>query len=180
VRFISGGLDTDMDVFQLAVLILFGVMLLAVVVSYLWYNVKFVQHQGRYFFWGLLPISTIVALGWREVLQPLQGAITGFLALVLAAAMAVSGAVTGDLDKWTLLSISLMALLLFCQPLLLGGTSEATLRWLPVRVKRWMGRPPVARLLAAGRAVAWALPFVLLFVLDLAIPRLFIVPQLGG
>lgn len=180
VRFISGGPDTDMDVFQLSVLLLFGLILVVVTVSYLWYNMKFVQHQGRYFFWGLLPISTIVALGWREVLQPLQGAITGFLALVLAGAMAMSGAVTGYLDKWTLLSISLFALLLLFQPLLLGGTSKSVLRWLPARLKRWMARPAVARWLAWARTGAWALPFVLLFVLDLAIPRLFVVPQLGG
>jgi hypothetical protein len=182
VRFISGGPDTDMDGFQLSVLILFGVMLLVVGVSYLGYNYKFVQHQGRYFFWGLLPISTVVALGWREVLQPLQGAITGGMALVLAAATAIAGlfTVTGELEKWTLLAMILIALLLLFQPLLLGGTNAHTLRWLPPRLKRRMAQPPVAGLLGAARGVAWALPFVLLFLLDLAIPRLFIVPQLGG
>jgi hypothetical protein len=121
VRFISGGPDTDMDAFQLSVLILFGLMLVVVTIGYVGYNFKFVQHQGRYFFWGLLPISTVVALGWREVLQPLQGAITGFMAAVLAVATAVSSTVTGDMNKWTVLSIGLIALVLFCQPLLLGG-----------------------------------------------------------
>jgi hypothetical protein len=38
----------------------------------------------------------------------------------------------------------------------------------------------MATLLAVGRACLWVLPFVLLFVLDLAIPKLFIAPQLGG
>lgn len=180
VRFISGGPDTDMDVFQLSVLILFGLILLAVVVSYTWYNMKFVQHQGRYFFWGMLPISTIIALGWREVFQPLQGAITGFLALVMAGAMALTGMVTGKVDKWTLLTIGVIALILLGQPLLLGGTSRYTLRWLPAGVKRWMARPVVARLLGVARAAVWALPFGLLLLLDLAIPQVFIVPQLGG
>jgi 4-amino-4-deoxy-L-arabinose transferase-like glycosyltransferase len=180
VRFISGGPDTDMDVFQLSVLILFGLMLLAVGVSYLAYNLKFVQHQGRYFFWGLLPISTVVALGWREVLQPLQGIITGFLALVLAGAMALSAAVTGSLDRWTLLSIGVIALVLLLQPLLLAGSGKYGLRWVPARIKQWMARPRVAALLTVGRACLWVLPFVLLFVLDVAIPKLFIAPQLGG
>jgi hypothetical protein len=179
VRFISGGPDTDMDAFQLAVLIFFGLMLVVVVAGYVGYNLKFVQHQGRYFFWGLLPISTVVALGWREVLQPLQGAITGFMAAVLAVATAASGMVTGDVNKWTVLSIALIALLLFCQPILLGGVGPDTLRWLPLRVRQWMARPRVAWLLRQGRSLAWALPFILLFVLDLMIPHLFIMPQLG-
>jgi hypothetical protein len=179
VRFISGGSDTDMDAFQLAVLILFGLMLIIVAASYVGYNLKFVQHQGRYFFWGLLPISTVVALGWREVLQPLQGAITGAMALVLAAATAVSGSLTGDIDKWTVLSIGLIALILLCQPLLLGGVGTVALRWLPAPLRQWMARPRVAWGLARLRTLAWALPFILLFILDLAIPHLFIVPQLG-
>lgn len=178
VRFISGGPDTDMDAFQLAVLILFGLMLIVVTTGYVGYNLKFVQHQGRYFFWGLLPIGTVVALGWREVLQPLQGAITGFMAAVLAVATAVSGTVTGGMNKWTVLSIGLIALILFCQPLLLGGVSPDALRWLPNSTRQWMARPRVAGLLRLARSLTWALPFILLFILDLAIPHLFIVPQL--
>jgi hypothetical protein len=179
VRFISGVPDTDMDVFQLSVLILFGLMLVVVTVGYIGYNFKFVQHQGRYFFWGLLPISTVVALGWREVLQPLQGAITGFMAAVLAAANAVSGMVTGYMNKWTLLAIGLIAFILFFQPLLLGGVGPDTLRWLPNPVRQWMARPRVAWLLRQMRGLVWALPFILLFILDLAIPQWFIVPLLS-
>ncbi len=170
VRFISGGPDTDMDAFQLSVLILFGLMLAVVTAGYIGYNFKFVQHQGRYFFWGLLPISTVVALGWREVLQPLQGAITGFLASVLAVATALSGTVTGDVNKWTVLSIGLIALLLFCQPIFLGGVGAQPLRWLPSSTHQWLARPRMAWLLRQLRGLAWALPFILLFVLDLAIP----------
>ena len=178
VRFISGGPDTDMDAFQLSVLILFGLMLVVVTVGYVGYNFKFVQHQGRYFFWGLLPISTVIALGWREVLQPLQGAITGFMASVLAIATAMSGMVTGDVNKWTVLSIGLIALILLCQPLFLGGVGPDTLRWLPSSTRYWMARPRVAWVLRQVRSLIWALPFILLFILDLAIPQLFIMPQL--
>jgi hypothetical protein len=126
----------------------------------------------------LLPISTVVALGWREVLQPLQGAITGMMAAVLAVATALSGMVTGGLNKWAVLSIGLIALLLLCQPLLLGGAGPNTLRWLPASTRQWMARPWVAWWLGLGRTLIWASPFILLFVLDLAIPHLFIVPQL--
>jgi hypothetical protein len=168
-----------MDAFQLSVLVLFGLMLAVVTVGYIGYNFKFVQHQGRYFFWGLLPISTVVALGWREVLQPLQGVITGMMAAVLAVATALSGTVTGYTNKWTVLAIGLIALILLFQPLLLGGVGPDTLRWLPARVRRWMARPFLAWLLRQGRSLVWALPFILLFILDLAIPQLFIIPQLG-
>jgi hypothetical protein len=161
------------------VLILFGLMLVTVTLGYIAYNLKFVQHQGRYFFWGLLPISTVVALGWREVLQPLQGAITGFMATVLAAATALSGTVTGGMNRWTVLSIGLVAIVLFCQPLLLGGVGPNTLRWLPASTRQWMARPRVASMLRLARSLTWALPFLLLLVLDLAIPHLFIVPQLS-
>lgn len=180
VRFISGPPDTDMDSFQIFVLVLFGVMLLAVTASYAWYNVQFVQHQGRYFFWGLLPISAIVALGWREVFQPLQGVITGMLALVLTAGIAVTGSAAGTLDKWSLLSTALITLLLLLQPLLLAGTSRYMMGWLPASLRGWLQRPRVCAMLGAMRAAAWALPFLVLFVLDLAIPFAYIVPQLGG
>ena len=155
-------------------------MLTLVGISYVGYNVKFVQHQGRYLFWGLLPISTVVALGWREVLQPLQGAITGFLAAVMAAAMLLMGAVVGDTDKWTVLSMGLIAIVLLCQPLLLSGASRYPLRWLPGWFKRWTMRPGVADVLTVVRAAVWVLPFALLLLLDLAIPPWFILPQLGG
>lgn len=167
-----------MDAFQLSVLILFGLMLIVVTIGYVGYNFKFVQHQGRYFFWGLLPISTVVALGWREVLQPLQGAITGFMATVLAVATAVSSTVTGDMNQWTVLAIGLIALVLFCQPLLLGGVGPEALRWLPNSTRQWMARPRVAVVLRLVRSLTWAIPFILLLILDLAIPHLFIVPQL--
>ncbi len=37
--------------------------------AYLWYNTSFLQHQGRYLFSALVPISLAVALGWRETLR---------------------------------------------------------------------------------------------------------------
>ncbi|MEX1018008.1 MAG: hypothetical protein WDZ49_00035 [Litorilinea sp.] len=178
VRFISGGSDTDMDFFQLSVLCLLGLILVAVSLSYLWYNLKFVQHQGRYFLWGLLPISVIVALGWREVLQPLQGLITGMLAAVLAGAMLGTGYMTGGPDKWTVLSIGILSLALLIQPLLLMNSLRYTPGWLPTGLATLLQRPAVVWLFQWLRRLVWALPFFLLFLLDLLIPSIFIVPQL--
>lgn len=178
IRLISGRPDTDIDDYQRWVLYFLSVVVLAVMASYIWYNTKFVQHQGRYFFWGLLPISTFVALGWREVMRPLQGIITGFLAVVLAAALTAAGMVTGGLNKWTLLTIGSMALLLLLQPLLFIGTDGYRVRWLPPRVAGWCAHPVLALIRRSLRTLAWLAPFLLLLLLDALIPALYIVPQL--
>ncbi len=34
------------------------------VLAYAWYNLQFVQHQGRYLYPALIPIATALALGW--------------------------------------------------------------------------------------------------------------------
>lgn len=178
IRLISGKPDTDLDDYQRWVLFFFGSIVVAVAAGYIWYNAKFVQHQGRYFFWGLLPISTFVALGWREVMRPLQGLITGFLALVLAGALIVAGMVTGGLNKWTLLTIGLTALLLLGQPFLFIGTEGYTVRWLPPQVHAFWAQPLPAFLRQSLRALAWLAPFLLLLLLNALIPTLYIVPQL--
>lgn len=178
IRLISGKPDTDIDDYQRWVLFFFGLITLAVAAGYIWYNTKFVQHQGRYFFWGLVPISTFVALGWREVMRPLQGLITGFLAVVLAVALSVAGMVSGGLNKWTLLTIGIMALLLLLQPLLFIGTEGYTLRWLPQPFHIFCARPFPALLRRWVRAGVWLAPFLLLVLLDTLIPALYIVPQL--
>lgn len=42
---------------------------LLTLVAFAWYNLQFVQHQGRYLYPALLPISLAVALGWSHVLR---------------------------------------------------------------------------------------------------------------
>ncbi|NJN83278.1 MAG: phospholipid carrier-dependent glycosyltransferase [Caldilineaceae bacterium] len=179
VRLISGEPDTDMNHFQISVLILFGVVVAAVFAGYIWYNAKFVQHQGRYFFWGLLPIGAFVALAWREVLHPMQGIITGLLAAVLAGSLAIIGWMMGSLDKWTIVTISLIALFLLLQPLLLIGTNQVRIERLPLWLQKWAERPWLMTTLCYMRPVAWAMPFILLFVLNVWIPGWFILPQFG-
>ena len=45
-----------------AVLLLLSALL--TFLSFLWYNTKFVQHQGRYLFPALIPLGLALALGW--------------------------------------------------------------------------------------------------------------------
>ena len=164
--------------FQLSVLALFGAIILAVTMAYLWYNIEFVQHQGRYFFWGLLPLSTVVALGWREVMQPLQGIITAVLALFITVGLAMVGYTAGAMNKWTILTTGVIAMLLLAQPILLLISSERSVNRLPKSVQRQLLRPTVLQMNRGVRAVLWAIPFILLFELNLLIPKLYIIPQL--
>lgn len=178
VRLISGPPDTDMNRYQTHVQILFALLIGMVFLAYLLYNAKFVQHQGRYFFWGLLPISAMFAMGWREVLHPIQGVITGFLGAVLAVSLGVTGYMSGNVDKWPDLLLFLISLLLLLQPLLLADLDERTIKRLPSSLRRLFRRPPVARLMRPLRLAAWSVPFVLLFLLNLLIPTLYLMPQL--
>jgi hypothetical protein len=168
-----------MDRFQFWVLGLFGVIIGAAFLAYGWYNVKFVQHQGRYFFWGLLPIGCFVALGWRELMQPLQGKVTGFLAGVLALALAGLALTNGMQDRLIVVTIGGLAVLLVTQPFLLSGAVDPVIIGTPQWVQRWLGAPVLRPVLHVLRVLAWATPFVLLWLLDLMIPVWYIGPQLG-
>jgi hypothetical protein len=179
VRFICGRPETDMDRYQFWTLGFFGVMVLAVFVAYGWYNVKFVQHQGRYFFWGLLPLSAFVALGWREVMQPLQGKVTGFIVGVLTVALVIAALAVGIRDNVVILLTALLAVLLVSQPFLLSGAIDAIIIGAPVVVQRWLGRPALGPLLGVLRVVAWASPFLVLLALDWLIPFRYTLPQLA-
>lgn len=69
--------------------------------AYLWYNSSFVQHQGRYLFSALVPISLAVALGWRETLRRER-------ALPLAALLVASAIVlrlVGWIGNWPALML---------------------------------------------------------------------------
>jgi 4-amino-4-deoxy-L-arabinose transferase-like glycosyltransferase len=74
--------------------------------SYAWYNLTFLQHQGRYLFRALMPIGLAVALGWRESLRrdlalPLAGL------LVLGAVLL---RIAGLLPNWPLLMALVVAI----------------------------------------------------------------------
>ncbi len=56
-----------------AVLLLLLVLL--TFLSYLWYNTKFVQHQGRYLFPSLVPLGLGLALGWWVVVHQVRALI---------------------------------------------------------------------------------------------------------
>jgi 4-amino-4-deoxy-L-arabinose transferase-like glycosyltransferase len=70
-------------------MLLLGTFLLSLLV-YLTYNLGFVQHQGRYLFSALIPISIGFALGWAAIAQPFIGrwpSLVIYLPLALALAL---------------------------------------------------------------------------------------------
>jgi hypothetical protein len=73
--------------------------------AYLWYNASFVQHQGRYLFPALVPISLAAALGWREVLHRKRA--LSLVALLVATAIILW--VVGVLTAWPLLMLVIAA-----------------------------------------------------------------------
>ncbi len=86
-----------------------------VAAAYLWYNLDFVQHQGRYFFPALLPISVFAVAGLLGVLTPAGSRWGGVAALALWGYWLGLGLAAGDLDKWALLLTAGVAALLFAR-----------------------------------------------------------------
>lgn len=123
---------------------------LLTLLSYLWYNLTFVQHQGRYLFPALIPIGLAFALGLREVLTRDNAKAVARLFFAGILILAAKGLVTGDFNK---LSISL-----------LGGAAVAfgIKALLPEKYDDWF----------------FALPYLGLLGLDLICLFKFIVPYL--
>jgi 4-amino-4-deoxy-L-arabinose transferase-like glycosyltransferase len=119
--------------------------------TYLGYNIKFVQHQGRYLFTALGPIAAVAALGLEEILRWRTARLLAVALLLFALLLVVQGTLGGDLRGW---SVAL---------LLVGATLLATLRWLPTR---WQWLP-------LGGA------YLSLLILNPILVRSYIVPALA-
>ncbi|TEU11448.1 MAG: hypothetical protein E3J21_23580 [Anaerolineales bacterium] len=137
-----------LSAYQKAALGLLALSAFLTLFSYLWYNCKFVQHQGRYLFPALVPLGLFFALGSREILSRERAKIVAILALAGLLLLAAKGLLASDFNKWSMA--------------LLGGTALAfglkTL--LPERYDDF----------------AFALPYLGLFALDAICLFGFIVP----
>jgi 4-amino-4-deoxy-L-arabinose transferase-like glycosyltransferase len=79
--------------------------------GYGWYNLTFVQFQGRYLFPALIPLGLFFAVGLWEALSDCRAWwLAGGLALALIWVVA-TGVGTGGPDKWALLWVGLAFLL---------------------------------------------------------------------
>jgi len=84
---------------------LLALLLLLNVTTFLWYNTRFVQHQGRYLFPALPAISFAVALGWREALRRRYALPLAAVAVVAALLLRL----IADASAWLLLMLGLTA-----------------------------------------------------------------------
>ena len=139
-----------LSAYQKAALGLLALSAFLTLLSYLWYNCKFVQHQGRYLFPALVPLGLFFALGLRETLTKKRAKVIAGLCLLASLILAAKGLLTSDFNKWSMA--------------LLGGTALAfglkTL--LPERYDH----------------LVFALPYLGLFALDAICLFGFIVPHL--
>jgi hypothetical protein len=141
-----------LSAYQRAALGLLALSAFLTLLSYLWYNTKFVQHQGRYLFPALVPLGLFFALGLREVLAKERAKVIAALCLSALLALAAKGLLTSDFNKWSMA--------------LLGGTALAfgLKILLPERYDDF----------------AFALPYLGLFALDVICLFGFIVPYFRG
>jgi len=101
-----------LSAYEKAALGLLALSAFLTLLSYLWYNCKFVQHQGRYLFPALVPLGLFFALGLREILAKEKAKVIAGLCLLALLVLAAKGLLTSDLNnKWSMA--------------LLGGTALA-------------------------------------------------------
>ncbi len=133
-------------------LALCGLCVFLSVAVYAWYNLQFVQHQGRYLFTALIPLAMGLALGWEEALRPERSrALAAGLALLAVVLLAAGLMGSQGVPKWP------VALAL------LSAAAFAVRPWLPARLDGLLFALPYA-----------ALPLIALYALFGAI-----VPQLA-
>jgi len=88
-------------------LTLMAMSVLLMCLAYGWYNITFVQFQGRYLFPGLIPLGLFFSLGLGEALNRERGWwLAGGLTLALTWVVIATG-LNGQLDKWATLIIGL-------------------------------------------------------------------------
>ena len=150
--------------------------------AYGWYNLGFIQHQGRYLFPALPAWSLLFALGWWAALERRASLTAGGILLAGGAAhFAVAPLVGGTPDKWTLLLFGLAGIGMLLYGLLTGRVSrfiEAT----GLGEKNRNPHDPSVRLRndSSLRPILYVCPFLAMIALDIAIPFLYIVPQLSS
>ena len=135
---------------QQAALAILATTFLLTGVIHIWYNLTFVQHQGRYLFPALIPIALAFAVGVREVPRPPTARWLSALLLVSLVLLGVRGWLAGTWDMWALTFLAAGALVL------------VTISFLPERLRSLL--PLLCFLALAG--------------LDIFALFTFIVPQL--
>ena len=86
---------------------------------YGWYNLQFVQHQGRYLFTALIPVSIGFGMGWDGALRPHNSRLIAVGLLILALGLAAGSLLAHQaLPRWSLALTVVVAAGLAVRPLL--------------------------------------------------------------
>jgi 4-amino-4-deoxy-L-arabinose transferase-like glycosyltransferase len=117
---------------------------------YLYYNLSFVQFQGRYLFPALAPIGLFATLGLRQILSRRWAWLGAGLCGIAAVWIGLNGVLNGGLDKWGLLIAGG------------GAIALAARRWLPGCCDDWVLAAPFAGLaaLSAYSLFAFIVPYL--------------------
>ena len=174
-----------------AALVLLGSAVLLTLLVYVWYNTQFLQHQGRYLFTALIPIAIFFSLGWEAVLRPGAGRILATALAIFGFGLAAWGVLTGSgLPKWPLALTAVFAagLLVLDFGLRLKPTVSHTEIEASAGFSGQQRRPAKASTpedhlnngpMPTLYLLAFALPFIMLPLLDLYALFGGIVPQLA-
>ena len=85
------------------ILLLLAAAIGLTLLTYLGYNLKFVQHQGRYLFAALGPLGVAAAFALRELLRPRTARLGTAMLLLGCAVLGVHGIVAGHVFLWGML-----------------------------------------------------------------------------
>jgi hypothetical protein len=92
---------------QFQALLLMALTIGLMLLGYIWYNLEFVQFQGRYLFPALIPLGIFFTVGLYIAFSPRWAwLLAGGLALAVGW-LAVTSLWQGDVDKWALLLVGL-------------------------------------------------------------------------
>jgi hypothetical protein len=108
------------------ILWLFAAAVVLTVLTYLGYNYKLVQHQGRYLFPALGPLGLAAALGLQELLRPRVARALAVVLLLASLALLGRGILVGHVFAWGVLL--LLAATAF---LASAGWLRTSYTWLP-------------------------------------------------
>ena len=155
-------------------LVLLGIAILLTCLVYAWYNTQFLQHQGRYLFTALIPLAIYFSVGWEGALRPGAGRVLAAILAIFGFGLAAWGILTGNgLPKWPLALTAVFAAGLLILDLTLRNAERSA-------TSPGGATPGAARTTPTStlRLLAFALPFVMLPLLDLYALFGGIVPQL--
>ncbi len=91
----------------------------------LWYNLTFVQHQGRYLFPALPALALAGALGLRRLVEKRLAVVTALLMVFALLILGGVGLLRGDVPLWAMALIGLAAVIVM-------GGGLLSRRWQPV------------------------------------------------